>query len=121
MAFYLSEVHIIDAAMRNREVRRKSLQSYAKRGFVYYFDTAGVSHEKFVRSLDFWRQDTKEMAAIYDVAMERLSVKLAAAKQNESASLKNAASNSIIDPDEIEEKLQDKKYKDENSLVKKKN
>ena len=57
MAYYLSQIHVVDAAMRHREVRKQSLQSYAKRGFIEYFDTAQVSRDRFLKSLEFWSED----------------------------------------------------------------
>lgn len=85
MAYYLSQLHIIDAAMRHREVRKSALQSYAKRGFIEYFDTAGVSHERFVKSLEFWGDDFEDMSEVYDLAMERLSTQLAREKAQQAA------------------------------------
>jgi len=84
MAFYLSQVHIIDAAMRHRDVRKKSLQSQARQGFINYFDTAGVSKERFVESLNYWKENYVEMEEIYDNSMEILSTRLAVLKQVES-------------------------------------
>ena len=80
MAYFLSQVHVIDAAMRHRDVRKENLQVYAKRGFIEYFDTAQVSRAKFVRSLEFWGADFEEMSEIYDLAMERLSTETARLK-----------------------------------------
>jgi hypothetical protein len=84
MAFYLSQVHIIDAAMRHRDVRKKSLQPQARQGFINYFDTAGVSKERFVESLNYWKENYVEMEEIYDNSMEILSTRLAVLKQVES-------------------------------------
>jgi hypothetical protein len=84
MAFYLSQVHIIDAAMRHRDVRKKSLQPEARQGFVNYFDTAGVSKERFVESVDYWKLNYVEMEEIYNLSMEILSTKLAVLKKVES-------------------------------------
>lgn len=84
LAFYLSEVHIIDAAMRHREVRKKNLQKQAREGFNHYFDTAGVSQDRFVKSLDYWKDNYSEMEEIYDLSMEILSTKLAKLKEVES-------------------------------------
>lgn len=84
LAFYLSEVHIIDAAMRHREVRKKNLQKQAREGFHHYFDTAGVSQDRFVKSLDYWKDNYSEMEEIYDLSMEILSTKLAKLKEVES-------------------------------------
>lgn len=83
MAYYLSQVHIMDAAMRHRKVRKGNMQSYAKRGFIEYFDTAGVSHDRFIRSLEFWAEDFEEMSEVYDLAMERISTQMVRLKQEE--------------------------------------
>ncbi|NQV51576.1 MAG: DUF4296 domain-containing protein [Flavobacteriales bacterium] len=82
MAFFLSQVHVVDAAMRHRDVRKENLQVYAKRGFIEYFDTAQVSRKKFVQSLAFWGADFEEMSEIYDLAMERLSTQTARLKMD---------------------------------------
>jgi hypothetical protein len=83
MALFLGQIHLVDAASRHREVRKQSLQSYAKRGFIEYFDTAHVSRERFLESLSFWGEDFQEMDEIYDLAMERLSTQMAKLKSEE--------------------------------------
>ena len=83
MAYFLSQVHMIDAATRHREVRKHNLQVYAKQGFLVYFDTAKVSRERFLASLEFWGDDFDQMSEIYDLAMERLSTQMAKLKSEE--------------------------------------
>jgi hypothetical protein len=85
MAFFLSQIHLIDAAMRHREVRKQTLQSYAKKSFILYFDTAAVSRDRFLTSMAFWSEDFEAMSGIYDQAMDRLSTKLAKLETPESA------------------------------------
>lgn len=84
VSFYLSQVHIIDAAMRHRDVRKKSLQLEARQGFNHYFDTADISKERFIESLNYWKDNYVEMEEIYDLSMEILSTKLAVLKRVES-------------------------------------
>lgn len=82
LAFHLANIHILEAAMRHRDVRKQALQLNAKNGFEDYFDTSKVSRERFERSLSYWEKNFDEMANIYDLAMERLSTKLARMKQS---------------------------------------
>ena len=84
MAFYLSEIHIVDAALRHRDVRKKGLQAQAKQGFINYFDTAHVSKARFTESLDYWKDNYEEMEEIYDQSMEILSTQLVTLKKVES-------------------------------------
>ena len=84
MAFYLSEVHIVDAALRHRDVRKKGLQAQAKKGFINYFDTAHVSKARFTESLNYWKDNYEEMEEIYDQSMELLSTQLVTLKKGES-------------------------------------
>jgi hypothetical protein len=83
MAYFISQVHLIDAASRQREIKKGNLQVYAKRGFIEYFDTAKVSRERFLKSLEFWGDDFDDMAEVYDIAMERLSTQAAQLKKEE--------------------------------------
>ncbi|MEQ9187309.1 MAG: DUF4296 domain-containing protein [Cryomorphaceae bacterium] len=92
MAYFLSQVHIVDAAMRHRDVRKENLQVYAKRGFIEYFDTAQVNRERFLESLAFWGEDFEEMSGIYDMAMERLSTQMARLKMEEKKAVSDAKS-----------------------------
>jgi hypothetical protein len=83
MAYFISQVHLIDAASRQREIKKGNLQVYAKRGFIEYFDTAKVSRGRFLKSLEFWGDDFDDMAEVYDIAMERLSTQAAQLKKEE--------------------------------------
>jgi len=89
MAYYLSEVHVIDAALRHRKVRKGNMQPYAKRAFIEYFDTAQISRDRFVESLEFWAEDFEELSEIYDMSMERISTQIVQLKREEKESKKS--------------------------------
>lgn len=77
MARYMSELHMIDAATRHRDVRKLGIQAHVKKAYFDYFDTCGITRERFDKSLDYWSGDNEEMIQVYDLSMELLSTKLA--------------------------------------------
>lgn len=83
MAIYMADIQVLEAAIRSREVRKQKLQDEARLAYINYFDTASVSKDRFLKSLDYWKHDFGMMASIYDRAMETLSTRMAKQKKLE--------------------------------------
>jgi len=81
MAIVLADIHYMEAALRNRTVRKLGLEDEARLAFKSYFDTTAVSESRFRSSLDHWRKDFESMEQIYVEAMEIMSTRMAQAKK----------------------------------------
>ncbi len=83
MALFMADIQVLEAAIRSREVRKQKLQDEARLAYIGYFDTAAVSKDRFMKSLDHWKNDFGIMETIYDDAMEILSTRVAKEKKQE--------------------------------------
>lgn len=83
MALFMADIQVLEAAIRSREVRKQKLQDEARVAYIGYFDTAAVSKDRFMKSLDHWKNDFGIMETIYDDAMEILSTRVAKEKKQE--------------------------------------
>jgi hypothetical protein len=81
LAILLADLQVFEAAIRSRETRRDGLQDEARLAYLNYFDTVGISEERFKTSLNFWKDDLFVMEQIFDQSMEILSTRMAKAKQ----------------------------------------
>lgn len=82
LAILLADLQVFEAAIRSREARRDGLQDEARLAYLHYFDTSGISEERFKKSLDYWKNDLLIMEQVFDKSMEILSTKMAKAKQS---------------------------------------
>ena len=76
----MADLHLLDAATRHRDVRKLGIQAHVKNAYFEYFDTCGITQERFDKSLDYWSEDNEDMIQVYDLTMEILSTRLADVK-----------------------------------------
>jgi hypothetical protein len=89
MAIVMAEIQVLEAAIRSREVRKQKLQDEARLAYIGYFDTAAVSKDRFMHSLNYWKRDFGMMESIYDEAMEILSTRMAKEKKRTESQAKD--------------------------------
>lgn len=76
MAVMLADIQMLNAGYQHRDVRRDKLQAFAIKEYDAYFDSVGVSKERYDSSFSWWSRDTDAMQALYDNSLNILSIRV---------------------------------------------
>ena len=76
MAVMLADIQMLNAGYQHRDVRRDKLQAFAIKEYDAFFDSVGVSKERFDSSFSWWSKDTDAMLALYDNTLNILSIRV---------------------------------------------
>jgi hypothetical protein len=76
MALFLADVQMLNAGYQHRDVRKDKLQAFAIKEYDAYFDSVGVSKERYDSSFNWWSRDTDALQALYDNTLNILSIRV---------------------------------------------
>lgn len=73
MSEILAGIHILNARHQHRDIRKEKLQAYVIQDFQYYYDSIGVSQERYDSSFAWWSEDPEAMQQLLDKSLNILN------------------------------------------------